>query len=362
MTTRHLFMTIVRSSAAAMVVLLTFAACDRQQVVAPEQTISEQRAHAGPASISNAQVVEVIARHDDDGIDYVFDLSDDVIPAGWTTFELDNHSSSTHFVFLARVPDGAVRGAAEAGDDVELLDYWIESVTHPFQAVMDDIIASEDNPFVHFGEIPGWFGDVVPMGGPGFTQGHLSSRTTVYLEPGHYVLECYVKDAEGKFHSYTGMISLLEVDGDMPSRTSEPRATFDVVVSSGNGIEAAEEMRPGLHSIRVHFADQNAYGHGLGHDLHLIRLNGTDVEDVARWMNWMAPTGLESSSRDRGPQTFIGGVQTMKAGSVGYMTVKLTPGDYAWISEVPHPDEDPTNATPMWQTFTVPFGTAAGGP
>lgn len=109
MTTRHPFMRIVRSSAAAMVVLLAFAACDRQQVVAPEQTISEQRAHAGPASISNAKVVEVIARHD--GPDYVFDLSDDVIPPGWTTFDLDNHSSSTHFVYLARVPDDVFDGA-----------------------------------------------------------------------------------------------------------------------------------------------------------------------------------------------------------------------------------------------------------
>jgi len=359
MTTRQPFMTLVRSSAVAVVALLALAGCDRQQVVAPDETISEQGAHAGPASISNANVVEVIARHDDDGIDYVFDLSDDVIPPGWTTFELDNHSSSTHFVFLARVPQDAIDEAREA--DEELLDYWIDSVTNPFQAVMDDILAGADNPFVHFGEIPGWFEEVASMGGPGFTQGHLSSRATVHLEPGHYILECYVKDAEGKFHSYTGMISLLEVDGDLPSRTSEPRATFDVVVSSGNGIEAAEEMRPGLHNIRVHFADQAVYGHGLGHDLHLIRLNGTDVEDVARWMDWMAPTGLESSSRDRGPRTFVGGVQTMEAGSVGYMTVKLTPGDYAWISEVPHPEDDPFNTTPMWKTFTVPFGTPTGG-
>lgn len=42
------------------------------------------------------------------------------------------------------------------------------------------------------------------------------------------------------------------------------------------------------------------------------------------------------------------------------MTVKLTPGEYAWISEGPHPEDDPFNTTPMW-TFTVPSGTATGG-
>jgi len=78
MTTRPPFMTLVRSSAVAVVALLALAGCDRQQVVAPDETISEQRAHAGPASVSNAHVVEVIARHD--GPDCVFDLSDDVIP------------------------------------------------------------------------------------------------------------------------------------------------------------------------------------------------------------------------------------------------------------------------------------------
>jgi len=350
MTTHHPLTRLIGSSTIALVALLALVACDHQDVVAPQETMSEQHAHAGPATISNANVVEVIARHE--GEDYVFDLSDEVIPSGWTTFELDNHSSATHFAWIAKVPRGAHRGAAKAG--MELLDYWIESVTNPFQAVMDGIIAGDPDAFDPFNEMPGWFSDPGPRpsGGPGFLAGHENTRTTVYLDEGTYIIECYVKDGDGQFHSATGMIALLEVDNDLGHRGSEPRASFDVVVSS-DGIEAADRMRPGLHNVRVHFADQQVYGNGLGHDVHLIRLNGEDVEDVAQWLNWMLPTGLESSSRDRGPQTFLGGVQTMAAGDIGYMTVNLTPGEYAWIAEVPAD-------VGMWKTFTVPHGTTTG--
>ncbi len=351
---------ILRYPAVAMVVALALAACDRQDVVAPQESVTEQQAQPGPAAISDANVVEIIATHHGD--DYVFEMPE-TLPTGWTTFELDNHSESTHFAFFAKVPDQAIRGAEDA--DQELLDYWIENVTVPFQGLMDGILDQRDMDelFGEFiGSAAGWFFDPgpTPAGGPGFVAGLESTRTTVYLEEGLYIVECYVKDADGQFHSARGMIHLLEVDGSVTSPTPEPRGTAQVTVAS-TGIEAEDRMRPGLHNVRVDFADQAEYGHLLGHDLHLIRLNGGDVEEVARWMNWMAPTGLESSSRDRGPQTFVGGVQTMLPGGVGYMTVRLEPGDYAWIAEVPHPDEDPFNDTPMWKTFTVPGNTAAEG-
>ena len=344
-----------------MVALLALVACDRQDVIAPQEAVSEQHAHAGPATISNANVVEIITTHHGD--DYVFQMPE-TLPAGWTTFELDNHSESTHFAFFAKVPRAAITGAKDA--DQELLDYWIENVTVPFQDLMDGILDQRDMDEL-FGEFAGsvaeWFLDEetapVPSGGPGFVAGLESTRTTVFLEEGLYIVECYVKDADGQFHSARGMIHLLEVDGSVTSHTPEPRATVDVTVAS-TGIEAQDRMRPGLHNVRVDFADQAQYGHLLGHDLHLIRLDGADVEEVARWMSWMAPSGLESSSRDRGPQTFLGGVQTMLPGGVGYMTVRLEPGEYAWIAEVPHPDDDHLNNTPMWKTFTVPHGRTTG--
>ncbi|TVP58700.1 MAG: hypothetical protein EA351_03180 [Gemmatimonadales bacterium] len=355
MTTRTPFNPTVRSLAVVIVSLMALAACDRQPVVGPEPVVSERPDHAGPATVSNANVVEVIARHD--GPDYEFVLSDDVIPAGWTTFELDNHSSSTHFVYLARVPDGAITGASDEGMD--LLEYWTTHITRPFQFFMDTLIDDKAPDMADFPTkyadtfFPYWFDHATPMGGPGFTGGHLTSRTTVNLEAGYYIVECYVKNAEGDFHSYDGMISLLEVRGQ-PSNANEPRASMHVHLSTGE-IDVDQDIRPGLHTVAVHFDEQSAYSHLLGHDVHLIRLDGDwDAESTADWMNWMVPDGLVSADGMRGPGTFVGGAQTMAAGNTAYMTVRLEPGEYAWVSEVP-------SEVGMWETFTVPFGNPTGG-
>lgn len=334
--------------------ILTLGGCDRPEVISPEMHAAE---HLGPVAVSNADAIQVIARHEGDN--YVFDLSSDVIPAGWTTFELANHSSSTHFAYLARIPQAAIDGATEA--NMEILDYWFENVTRPFQFFMDTLIEGKEADPADLSEtyapdlFPHWFASAIPMGGPGFTQGHQIARTTMNLEPGLYIVECYVKDADGDFHSYDGMISLLEVDGDLPpSRATEPRPSLHVHLSTGQ-IEVDPEIRPGLHTVAVHFDDQplGGYEHLLGHDVHLIRLDGDwDAEGTAEWMNWMVPEGLVSAEGMRGPSTFVGGAQTMSAGNTAYMTVRLEPGDYAWVSEVPASEG-------MWKAFTVPFGNAA---
>jgi len=51
-------------------------------------------------------------------------------------------------------------------------------------------------------------------------------------------------------------------------------------------------------------------------------------------MNWTDPKGLITPA----PKgiTFLGGVNDMPAGSTGYFTVTLEPGNYTLISEVPN--------------------------
>jgi hypothetical protein len=189
--------------------------------------------------------------------------------------------------------------------------------------------------------LPDWFGDVAQFCGPGLTAPGRTVETTVYLEPGTYVMECYVKDDAEQFHSYLGMIEQFTVR-ETVSAAREPEADLRVTLSSTEGIRVDGDLVPGTHTVAVHFEDQTTYEHMVGHDVHLVRLNGTDVETVARWMNWMVPGALVAPA----PATFLGGAQTMTAGSTAYVTVDLEPGDYAWVSEVPADHQ-------MWQTFTV---------
>jgi len=345
----------------ALPLLLIFIACSDNPSTSHEDlsTVIDNQTEAKNITGTAANVVEIIAKHEGD--DYIFELSADEIPSGWTTFRLINESHSTHFAYIAGVPQGAITGAAD--DEEELLDYWIQHVTNPFQFFMDDMIPGKelnfDNLPTKYADtfFPPWFGEILPNGGPGFVGGMRSTETTIYLEEGEYIVECYVKNAEGDFHSYLNMIELLSVsDNNGPGQQEPPAYTGEVIVSS-NGIEFDRHISAGEQTFKVTFEDQIVYDHLLGHDVHLIRMDkGTSLAEVGKWMNWMDPDGLvSSSSASLGPATFLGGVQTMTAGSSGYFHVDLEPGQYAWVSEIPDP-----HSNQMLEVFNIPRGEAAG--
>lgn len=360
-TYEYQYQTIRKSFIPGIAVIFIVAACNDN----PSANYEEKALHRAQDFQTSAQntstsnnVVEITAKHVGD--EYIFELSTDEIPSGWTTFRLKNESHSTHFAYMAGVPQGAIDGAVD--DNVDLLDYWIQHVTNPFQFFMDDMIPGKE---LDLGNLPTkyadtffppWFGEILPNGGPGFTAGMTTSETTVYLGEGEYIVECYVKNAEGDFHSYLGMIELLTVT-DASSESEEPVATTELTIST-DGINFDRHVSAGEHLVKVNFKDQAQYDHLLGHDVHLIRMDtGTSVAEVGKWMSWMDPDGLVSSSsaNSLGPATFLGGVQTMTEGSHGYFHVTLEPGRYAWVSEIPDP-----HSNQMLEVFNVPRGVAAG--
>ena len=276
-------------------------------------------------------VVEVTVR----GLEFE---APDEIPSGWATFRLNNVSGMIHFAALQRLPEG-----------IALKDQQ-EQIAPVFQKGMDLLNAGEfDAAMEKFGELPEWFGQIVFMSGPGLTSAGQTTETSVYLEPGTYLLECYVK-TNGVFHSYNpspsayGMVHELTVTEEA-SGAPEPRATLTITLSSERGIEIDAEPTPGKHIVAVHFEDQQVHENFLGHDVHLVRLeNGTDIEELAIWMDWSQPTGLQTPA----PAKFLGGTNEMPAGGTAYFTVDLEPGRYAWIAEVTNPAEKG-----MLKIFTV---------
>ena len=283
----------------------------------------------GTAAAEN--VVKVTAR----GLDLV---APDEIPSGWTTFRLTNESEMIHFAVLQRLPDGI--GIEEQQEEVAPV----------FQKGMDLLNeGNADAAMEAFGGLPAWFGEIVFMGGPGLIAPKRTAQTTVLLEPGTYLLECYVK-TNGIFHSYNpnpdayGMVREITVTEEA-TEASAPEADIEITISSERGMEVDGDVQTGDNTIAVHFADQTTHEHFLGHDVHLVRLEeGTDLEALATWMDWTQPTGLETPA----PASFIGGLHEMPAGATGYFTATLEPGRYAWIAEVPNPAE-----RGMLKTFTV---------
>lgn len=246
----------------------------------------------------------------------------ETIPSGWTTFRLKNRSPEVHFGVVELLPEGRT------------VEDSIEEVVPVFQEGLDRLNAGDPDAFGAFGDLPAWYFDVVFMGGPGLVAPGETAETTVFLEPGTYVLECYVI-TDRMFHSSHGMLEGFEVTVE-ESGAPAPTADVEVTVSSDGdtgGIEVDGEFRPGKQTIAVHFADQVVHGNFLGHDLHIARVEDeSQVEDVDAWMSWI--TGLETPA----PAHFVGGTHEMPAGSTAYVDVVLKPGTYVLVSEVDAPD------------------------
>lgn len=296
-----------------------------------------------------------------------FVLSDDVVPSGWTTFDFVNETGVTHFIFMSRLGDGALEGLEEDFQEVSR-EAYMDAVSLPFQVAWDPFFDRDIDVGEFFVDLaaalPSWlFTDTRPSGGPGLLAGGESSKTTLFLEPGTYAIECYVLGGGGTFHSTRGMVELIEVSDGESSAGREPRPTISLSISTANGIVMdAGNLRPGMHTVGVTFVDNGIYGHGLGHDVHLIRLDaGTTAADVNEWVNYLPldadllydadKRGLTSTGADPGPLTFLGGVQDIQQplGETAYFHVLLKPGHYAFVAEVP----DPAGKN-MLVEFTVP--------
>ncbi len=261
------------------------------------------------AAVSN--VVDITA------IDYAF-RAPDVISSGWTTIRFKNDGEEAHFIYLSRLPEGKTSDDYETDLSDKFSDIWY--------ALRDGEI-DQEQAFTRLGEqLPEWFPSLQVAGGPGLMAPGLSSEITLNLEPGTYVLECYMKTEDGEIHYMDGMLRPLVVTGEPPTFTA-PIADLRITLSNFEMVIEGE-MKPGRRTVEVHVAENPE--EGFGHSVHMAQLNdGTDVEQVVNWMNWFNLQGLRTPA----PATFIGGSHPMAPGSTAYFTVDVEPGRYLLLSE-----------------------------
>lgn len=248
----------------------------------------------------------------------------DSIPSGWNTFRYQNLSHETHFIVFEKYPDG-ISAADTKADVFPVFDTGMTLINE----------GKTDEGLAAFGNLPPWFFNVVFTGGIGLTSPNTTSESTINLEPGNYLMECYVKMSNGKFHSVMGMFKEIRVT-DHESEKEKPQSTIDLSISSQNGITANTSYKAGNQIIAVTFTDQKVHEHFLGHDVQLVKLSDeANLKELDNWMNWTNPKGFISPS-PKGV-TFLGGIQEMPQGNTGYFSANLTSGNYAFIAEVPEP-------------------------
>lgn len=274
------------------------------------EAVSEEAAETD-ADRYDGNVVEFTA------VDYAF-AGPAEIPSGWTTLRLANEGMEHHFLLLNRLPDD------------KTFDDYVAEVAVPFDSVWHELrsgaIDKAEAGAMLGRLLPAWYASVVQMGGPGLVAGGGVAEATVNLSPGNYVMECYVKTAEGEFHASLGMARPLTVTGEA-SEASPPEADLEITLSNSE-LAVDGDVTAGRHTVAVHYQEQPEVG--LGNDVHVAWLQSeTDLSEVVSWMDWMNVDGL----REPAPVVFVGGVQEMPVGSTAYFRVNLAPGRYTWIAE-----------------------------
>lgn len=261
-----------------------------------------------------ASVLEVTAK------DFEF-VAPPEIPSGWTTIRFTNDGEQDHFVYLYRLPD-SVSFSQYRGDVPKVFSdiYSRYASGELSQEEMVQALGEQLPPY--------FFSGLVPSGGVALTDPGETASTTVRLEPGTYVMECYVMTPQGTWHTDRGMLRELRVIGEEREGGEPPEADVTVTLSNYEiGVEGGFSTGEQTVAVRV---TENPDGLML-HDLNLVRLEeGLPVDSVVAWMNWMDPAQFRSPA----PGENLGGLEHMTAGRTGYVNADLEPGRYALVSEV----------------------------
>lgn len=185
-----------------------------------------------------------------------------------------------------------------------------------------------------FTNLPEWFSKVELASGVGLTSPKTTSETTIYLEPGTYVMECYVRMPNGMPHVFYGMIAELVVTNEN-SGNEMPCAAHQIIISSTHGIKFVDTLTEGNYTFSVDYEDQKIYEHMLGHDVNVVKIeNEMLLDSLNNWLN-VADFNTFRSPEPKGAH-FLGGVQDLKAGEKGFMNITLKKGHYVLISEMPN--------------------------
>ncbi|HEX9754992.1 MAG TPA: hypothetical protein VGA42_04760 [Gemmatimonadales bacterium] len=243
-------------------------------------TPREQQAGEQPAAPEGPNVVEIVAT------EYQFQMPD-TLPSGPTTFRLVGQGVEPHHATVIRIDSGKTMADVETA--------------------------------LRGSEPPTW---VVPVGGPNPPPpGGGIAETTMTLQPGNYMVMCFIPAPDGMPHVAKGMMKAVTV---IPSDVQRSLPTADVtIVLRDYAFETTPALTAGRHVIRVVTEAEQP------HEVALVKLEaGKTAQDFIA-----AAEAMEKGKAPAGPPpgVFMGGVAGLARGTDNYVTVDLTPGEYALI-------------------------------
>lgn len=229
----------------------------------------------------------------------------DRLPAGMVTMRMNNHGQEPHHGQLLRLHDGVS------------FEEFVATLQRGEQEAQ--LLVSID-------------------GGPGLTDPHGSAEVSLELQPGTYVLACFVPGADGLPHLAKGMLKPIQVVPG-PGGWHEPQVAANFTARDF-GFDMPDELPGGRATYRVTNVGPQP------HEVGIIKLApGASVADALAF--YRAPAGQP-------PFQSIGGINGLGAGKSGFMTLDLQPGAYAAVCLIPDPSSGMSHVDlGMIKRFTV---------
>ena len=221
--------------------------------------------------------------------DYSFS-GPDSIPAGWTRIRLVNQGQEPHHLGLLKLAEGKT---------------------------MADLLAALQAG--GGGPPPGL---LTEEGGPNAADPGGDSTVILNLEPGNYVMVCFIPSPDGAPHVAKGMMRPLTVTGTRTA-ASEPRATV-TIDGADFRFDIPQEIPAGNQLVRF-----NNKG-GQHHEVLVVQL--APGKNVREYFDF-----FEGSQPPQGPPPgkALGGMSSLEANDYGYFQAQFTPGSYGLICFLP---------------------------
>lgn len=271
----------------------------RTRSILPLAAVVTIAACAREAAPPSPNVVTIVAT------DFAFGMPD-TLPPGLTTFRLANAGAEPHHAVLFKLAEGKT---------------------------LADFQAAAESP-----KMPEW---LTMPGSPGAIMPNDTSNATTTLEPGQYVLVCYVPSPDGTAHIAKGMIKPFVVAGAAAAvAAAEPQADI-VVTLSDYAFAFSTPLTAGPHTIRVENAGPQV------HEITFERLDdGKSIQDYMAW----GQAGMKGPP----PSHPVGGLIGPTKGQHAWFTITLTPGKYLLVCYVPDEnDQKPHVEHGMIQEVTI---------
>lgn len=268
------------SAAIALSSAVAICACSPKEAAKPDSAKVAQTGAAANAGSYDPATHTATVR----AMDFAY-AAPDTVQAGWTTFHLVNDGTTFHHLSIERVDSG--KTMADVGAALQAQ-----------------------------GPPPKW---IVEVGGPNVADPKSQTTGAVNLQPGLYVLLCFVDTPDRKPHMAKGMMRPLTVVAST-SVSTEPTADLSITLAD-YAFTTSGALKSGHHTIKVTNKGPQT------HEVAVFRLApGKTLKDIDAAV--YTPGAVV-------PGNAFGGIAGLASGGTAYFDVDLTPGNYVLVCFVP---------------------------